>query len=271
MSKLILSIDLGGTKLSFSLSELDGKHLIYEKQNTESKFLSQLKQIYIELEKNWNRKIDVVSIGVPGPVTNGVLGPCAPLLNSKPISFIECFPNLETLFIRNDMYMATYAELKEGFGKKYNNFILVSISTGIGVGIVINNNLLNIRSEMGHQIISEAGDEIRTCVNHNNCWASYCSGSALGKNLTDNQYKKLKKFNTLAFSNLVAAYDPEIIVLMGGVALNLFEKMIPKSEDLSNYIMIDKPPIISPTFLSEKIGVIGASLFAQDSLNLSNV
>ena len=266
ISKLILSIDLGGTKLSYSLSEMDGTQLIYEKQNTDVKFLSQLKQIYVELEKNWNRKIDVVSIGVPGPVTNGILEPCAPLLNSKPISFSKCFPNLETLFIRNDMYMATYAELKEGFGKKHNNFILVSISTGIGVGVVINNNLLNIRSEMGHQIILESGDEVRTCINHNNCWASYCSGSAIEKNLKADHYKKLKHFNILAFSNLVAAYDPEIIVLMGGVALNQFEKMIPKSEELSNYIMIEKPPIISPTFLTEKIGVIGANLFARDNL-----
>ena len=84
--------------------------------------------------------------------------------------------------------------------------------------------------------------------------------------MQSNQYKKLRKINTLAFSNLVAAYDPEIIVLMGGVAVNLFDEMIPKSEELSEYIMIDKPPIISTTLLGEDIGVLGARLFAEDNL-----
>ena len=126
-TEVILSIDLGGTKIAYSLSEINGKPLVYEKKTTEIDFLSQLRNIYITSEENYNKKIDVVSIGVPGPVTNGILGPCAPLLNTKPISFIECFPNLKKLFVKNDMYMATYAELKEGFGETYNNFILVSI------------------------------------------------------------------------------------------------------------------------------------------------
>ena len=266
ISKVILSIDLGGTKLAYSLSDKNGRRLVYEKQNTQTDFLLQLKQIYLQLEKKLNLKINVVSIGVPGPVTKGFLEPCAPLLNKKPISFLECFPNLETLFIKNDLYMATYAELKEGFGKRHKNFILVSISTGIGIGVVIDNKLLDIRSEMGHQIFLDTDNEIRTCVNHHNCWASFCSGPALVKNLKSDQYQKLRKFNTLAFSNLVAAYDPEIIVLMGGVALNLYHKVIPKSEELSDYIMINEPPIITKTHLSEQIGVIGARLFALDNL-----
>ena len=65
------------------------------------------------------------------------------------------FSKSKKLFVKNDMYMATYAELKEGFGETCTNFILVSISTGIGLGVVINNNLLDIRAEMGHQIFIE--------------------------------------------------------------------------------------------------------------------
>ena len=95
-TEVILSIDLGGTKIAYCLSETNGKPLICEKKATEIDFLSQLRNIYVTLEENYDKKIDVVSIGVPGPVTNGILGPCALLMNTKPISFIECFPNLKS-------------------------------------------------------------------------------------------------------------------------------------------------------------------------------
>ena len=263
MHSCVLGIDLGGTKLSAKLMSQDGSELEFKSFPTDSDFLLQLHTLYAEYRNRWG-KISVVSLGVPGPVSEGIMGVSFPLNTKAPTNFCDCFPGVDELIVKNDLYMATYAELKFGIGTRQRNFVLVSVSTGIGVGVVINGEILNARTEMGHQVLFFADQDIKQCSNHSGCWASVCSGKAIESSEVTLDFDQIKQVNRLALANLVAAYDPQAIVLMGGVATNLFDKVIPSKEGLSGLVIHSPLPEILLTQLGSEIGVIGALKLAHD-------
>ena len=60
-------------------------------------------------------------MGVPGAVSEGITGVSFPLNTKGPIDFDDCFPGVDELMVRNDLYTATHAELKFGVGKRQRN------------------------------------------------------------------------------------------------------------------------------------------------------
>ncbi len=267
MCSYVLGIDLGGTKMSAKLISQDGLELDFKSIPTESDFLLQLHTLHAEYSNRWGR-ISVVSLGVPGPVSDGIMGVSFPLNTKVPTNFDDCFPGVDELIVQNDLYMATYAELKFGIGKRQRNFVLVSLSTGIGVGVVINGAILNARTEMGHQVLFLPDQDRRQCSNHSGCWASVCSGKAIESSETGVDFDQIKQINRLALANLVAAYDPGAIVLMGGVATNLFDEVVPSIDDLHGLVIHSPAPEILLTQLGSAIGVIGALELAYDKLRI---
>ncbi len=258
----ILGIDLGGTKLAYKL--VSGEELLANAEvTTNVDFEKQLITIYESLQQQFG-PIGVVSLGVPGPVSNGVMGPSFPLKTKNNIDFNEFFSDTSTVIIRNDIHMATYAELIKGDGKNYQNFCLISLSTGIGVGAVINGRVLDVRCELGHQIIMNGKDDNWNCLGHQNCWASVCSGTAIKSHgFSSKDYPFLKQVNTIAFANIVCAYDPQVIFVMGGVGTNLFSEIIPKAKDIACKVNLMPTPQIRPSSFTNEIGVLGAIALAD--------
>lgn len=260
--KLILGIDLGGTKLAYKL--VSGIEVLASTElKTHVNFKKQLNTVYESLQTAFG-PVDIVSIGVPGPVANGIMGPSFPLSTQKNIDFEEIFPNCSKLIVRNDMQMAAYAELINGDGKNYRNFCLVSLSTGIGVAVVVNANVLDIRCEFGHQIIMNDSENNWSCLGHQNCWASVCSGTAIKQHgLSSKHYPFIKQVNAIAFANIVCAYDPQVIFVMGGVGTNLFSEIVPKKNDIADKTNLRPVPLIKMSSFSQEIGVTGAIALAN--------
>lgn len=266
--KLALAVDLGGSKLAFQLSSADSV-LAYATEPTSNFFEKQLTQLYDSLLCEFGQ-IDVVSLGVPGPVHNGIMGPSFPLKTTSPIDFSPLFLGANKVLIRNDMQMAALAELSLGDGQHYNNFCLVSLSTGIGVGVVINKNVINFRGEMGHHIILHSHETKWQCLNHQNCWASVCSGSAIKANaFEERDYGFIREVNTIAFVNLICAYDPEVIFVMGGVARGLFDRVIPTKVEIEKKMDLISLPDVRLSSLSGEIGVIGAAILARSDQGIT--
>jgi predicted NBD/HSP70 family sugar kinase len=261
----ILAIDLGGSKLAFCVSH--NGDVVYEGlQATNKDFSSQLRSIYEEVIYRFG-KVAVVAIGVPGPVVGDTMGPSAPLKLSYPHSFSDCFPDVEELIVKNDLHMALLAEIREGHGLTFQNFVLVSISTGIGVAVAIDRLPLEIRTEMGHQKLGLTAAFNRPCINHSGCWASMCSGRALEESGDTTDISVIQEINVHAFANLAAAYDPSAIVVMGGVGLNRFNDLIPSTEAVSHHVLNHPGPKILCSELGDRIGVKGAMQAAKTCLN----
>lgn len=131
-----------------------------------------------------------VGIGCPGIIDskNGVVVFAANLkFNNVPLaSMVEEQVNLPVR-MTNDANAAALGEAKFGAGKIYRNSVLVTLGTGVGGGIVIDDVLFegfrSAGAEIGHMIIVKDGLPC-TCGN-NGCFEAYSSASALIKKTAD--------------------------------------------------------------------------------------
>ncbi len=128
--------------------------------------------------------IDAMGIGTPGAV-NAETGVVA---YSNNLGFYDV--NLAALmkermgkdfYIENDANAAAYGEYIAGAGRGTNNFLAITLGTGVGGGIIIDGKIYSgsngAGGELGHTIIS-LGGECCSCGRHG-CWEAYASATAL--------------------------------------------------------------------------------------------
>ncbi len=271
---MILAIDLGGTKLGYGVFTSSGKILETDTFPTDSDFIHQLNQLLARICQK-HPLVSLVSLGVPGPVTARVMEGSKPLNCLASIDFTKAL-NVGPLplIVCNDLHMAAHYELHCGVGKHLTQFCLVSLSTGIGVAVVNNGVILQGRTEMGHQILLPGLQPPRNCTNHQNCWVSLASGAAIverfgteadqtteqiiGKVLKPGQIAHLRAVNAQAFGNLISAYDPQAIVIMGSMGLHQFEVLIPNSSEIEAFTINRPIPPFIRCAAAGNAGILGA-------------
>lgn len=286
---IIECYDIGGTKIKAALIKEGKPFQILKELNfkTETKDVSRLeKQIQeISQELRADEKIDAVSIAVPGPVTNNNILCAPPLQINKKFKIGTKFK--EKVFIENDLNMAVLGELYFGEGQKTDNFYLLTLSTGIGAGIVLNKNpILGSAGEFGHNVIETDPVLANKCLCGNyGCWVAQAAGYGIGKTLEregmnlspkeffNNQeirFKSLlnqfRNYNAHGLGNMINALPVESIIVMGSLGLKQFSKIIPDKEQISRYT-INKIPKIKKTKLKDRIGIIGAFAYVLDSIS----
>lgn len=162
---MYLGIDLGGTNLKSGIVD-EGGNLIEQSSiptyadKGPDEVISNLKNIIL-LAKNNFPELKSIGLGVPGIVTDdGVvrISPNLPKWIDLPLKAL--LQNIITIpiAIDNDANTAAIAELELGAGKELNNFIYITLGTGVGGSIIINRNIFRGDSggagEIGHTIIN---------------------------------------------------------------------------------------------------------------------
>ena len=135
-----------------------------------------------------------IGVGAPGMVNydQGYILSAPNLLweNIKLKDIIEDEFNIPTL-VDNEANAGAIGEKWFGFGKKISELVYVSAGTGIGAGIVINNELYRgargLAGEIGHMTVDVHGIKC-TCGNIG-CWEEYASEKALLRYLKENATK----------------------------------------------------------------------------------
>lgn len=169
MEKLLCGVDLGGTKLAVVLTDEQGtirdKLVVYDHTTKTDAgialYISDLiKQL---LSSNRLKETDLYGIGVsfPGHIRyrDGVTITTSNLKGFKNFPLKQAIEeHFQTrVLVDNDANAQTYAEFRYGAGRGYESMIFVTISSGIGGGIVINNRLYRgmtgTAGEFGHMII----------------------------------------------------------------------------------------------------------------------
>ena len=82
-----------------------------------------------------------------------------------------------TVIMENDANAAAYGERVAGAGRDFKDFIMLTLGTGIGGGIVIGGRLLEVAAEIGHSTINMTGPQCG-CGN-SGCLESYASATAI--------------------------------------------------------------------------------------------
>ncbi len=294
---MILAIDLGGTKLQAALfhdREIVWSSTVKTAAGNVESLLDQLQTVIAQAQAQLpgmehGAAIRALSIGVPGPVANNLMLGSAPLGTQETIDFSQKLRTMNTLgevpvIVKNDLQMAGYSELFRGYGRDYANFCLVSLSTGIGVAPVMQGRLLEGKLELGHQVLRPDLAPPLVCTNHTNCWVALASGSGIAARfgtagaatteeifssvLTQADIDQLRRYNAQGFGNIVSAYDPEVIVIMGSLGLHQFDKIIPSEAELSGFTTNRPLPLFVKTRHSDDIGIWGAYFVAQETLRM---
>ena len=189
--KYIFGVDLGGTTVKMGLFNESGEvlekwEIVTVKDNNGAQILPDIAaSINAKVsEKNIN-KDDVigVGIGVPGPIDdNGnIFG--APNLGWGTFNVSETLSNLTGFKVKtgNDANVAALGEMWMGGGKGYKSIVMVTLGTGVGGGVIIDEKIVagakGAGGEIGHILVNP--HETETCgCGKKGCLEQY--GSATG-------------------------------------------------------------------------------------------
>jgi glucokinase len=192
---LILGVDLGGTKILTAVTNSQGKILSRDhsitpaKKGREAVIQSILESAQHALEQAdvAISKLTAIGIGAPGlsnPET-GILFTSPHLPGWRDVHLRDIMQERlgKKTFVINDANAAALGEFYFGAARGVRNFIYITLSTGIGGGIVIDGKIysgaIGVAGEVGHMTIDDEGP-ICTCGNRG-CWEMLASGTALAR------------------------------------------------------------------------------------------
>ena len=268
----VIAVDLGGTNLRVSLVS-NNKIIKYIKNRTPKHRIELIGLLFKNIEHLMDKDITGIGVASAGPLKDGIIKnpPNLPLKNYNLKAALEKRFK-KRVEICNDAHSVALAELHFGVRKK--NFIVLTLGTGVGGGIIINGKLYEgqgFGGEMGH-IILDNGKDFESLVG----WKSTkeLTKKAFGKELLISDLIKMKDkkskeiLNKLAvylgqgIGSLINVFDPEIVVLAGGVreAGSVFLNMIKKQA--RKYSVLPKKTPIQWTKLDHP-GTLGASLLIK--------
>ena len=194
MKKYAFGVDIGGTTIKIGLFETSGN--LIEKweiptrtQENGTYILNDIAEaIAAKLaEKNISEKdIEGIGVGVPGPVgDDGTVYKCVNLGWSVFNVAIEL--ERKTGFkvkVGNDANVAALGEMWQGGGKGYKNLVMVTLGTGVGGGVIINEKIIpgsdGAAGEIGHLSVKERETETCGCGNHG-CLEQYASATGIAR------------------------------------------------------------------------------------------
>lgn len=192
--KYVVGVDLGGTKISCALSDLNGKIISQYTlptlaQEGDTAVLTRINEaidkVIVDSKVN-NDEIRAIGIGSPGPLDSKkgmiISTPNLPFKNFKLVEPIKNKFGIDT-YLDNDANAAAIGEYVFGAGKGTENMVFVTVSTGVGGGAIINGKIYrgntNNALEIGHTTLVEDGPRCN-CGNYG-CTEALASGTAIAK------------------------------------------------------------------------------------------
>jgi glucokinase-like ROK family protein len=298
----LVGVDLGVDYIYVVLTNLNAK-ILWEKRvsfktnkTAQDSIVEQMVQLIeeaINYAEDTPHGVMGIGIGVPG-IVNTEKGTIliAPNLYWDNVSFTsilkEHFPDYY-LTVENDAKLAALGEKWFGAGRKYSNLVYITASTGIGAGIILNDQLYSgiegLAGEIGHNTIEVNGFKC-SCGNYG-CWEMYASEKYIRYRLEAvNRSAELENFSidhlcTLAnqgdkeiqeilfevgtylgvgIVNIINSYNPEAVII--GSALGRAGEWVldPAKKVVHDRLLIKNSnyPFITNSELDEKSCVIGA-------------
>ncbi|MBI2419768.1 MAG: ROK family protein [Ignavibacteriales bacterium] len=262
---VVLGIDIGGTNTEFGFVDKDGKCVLEgsittNAQEPAERLFERLFAKVTEMELQAGDGLQLVGIGIGAPNANYYKGTVEqpPNLNwgiVDVINIVRGYRNLPAA-ITNDANAAAIGEMQFGAARGMKNFIVITLGTGLGSGIVVNGSVVyghdGFAGEIGHVIVVPGGRECG--CGRNGCLEAYASASGIRRTVfellcDDNDASLLRDipFNQLTakdiydaamqddaialkafeftgeilgetLANSVAYLSPEAIILFGGLA-----------------------------------------------------
>ncbi len=238
MKDVVIGIDIGGTFTKFGIVDRDGNCLKENFTSTDkyTEFEVYLEHLHTEIEElisPFKNQIDIKGVGIGAPNGNYYNGTIeyAPNLNWKGIvnfvdSFKKYFPGLPVR-LTNDANAAAIGEMIYGGAKGIDNFIVITLGTGLGSGIVVNGNVVyghdGYAGELGHMNVKHRG---RQCgCGNRGCLETYVSATGIKRTVFKLLAERIDKseLRDISYNDLTAKMIAEAAKKGDKIALQAFE------------------------------------------------
>lgn len=251
--KVIGAVDIGGTKIAAGAVTEYGAIISRLECATAPEMgfvlaVERIKGMLHEIVRGVGAEFEGIGIACPGPVDpfTGVIGDVGTLPGWQGGNLVAEFePSFGIrVAVENDADAAALAEASQIGAKESGCLIYITVSTGIGGGIILSGELYRgvdgAHPEVGHQIIDPSGP-LCYCKARG-CWESLASGSAMASWMREHQPTASEQsaagicaraqqgdqlalqavaregyYLGLGLANLITLFSPRMIVLGGGV------------------------------------------------------
>jgi glucokinase len=176
MKKVAIGIDIGGTNTAIGVVDDLGNVMVKENIPTPAhgdadQYVNDLSQAIRQLihsVKLLNETIEILGIGIGAPNANyytGSIEPAANLSFKSTVYLVKLlknkFPEMKAIAMTNDANAAAIGEMIYGGAKGMKNFVMITLGTGVGSGIVVNGDLVygsdGFAGECGHTTLIPEG------------------------------------------------------------------------------------------------------------------
>ena len=310
---MIVAIDIGGTHMrAASYSQDDVKPIKYQRIRTLASEPGGFERLIGVIEEVWphGETVSAIGIGSPGPLdphTGFLLAPP----NNPQFHNFSLTPKLEEhfgvkAFLDNDANLAGLAEYRFGAGKGHHHVLYLTVSTGVGGGVIIDDRLVQghhgLAAELGHIIVDPNGP-LCSCGFAGHLEA-YSSGPAIaryvlgeleegvksimkrdinlsakeiaeaayqGDELAIKAFQRAGEYLGIGVATMLHSFNPSIVIFGGGVSQvgNLLFDSFHKSlkERVFHTRYLDGL-VIARAQLGDNAGLLGARALAEMKLDL---
>ena len=307
----IVAVDIGGTHMraaSYATEKL--KPISQRRIETLANEPGGFNRLLNLIQDIWpkDESVDAIGVASPGPLNPYTGYLLAPPNNPEWHNF-PLAPNLTTHFrvpayLDNDANLAGFAEYRFGAGKGHHDVLYITVSTGIGAGVIIRDKLLQgyhgLAAELGHSIIDPDGP-LCSC-GYNGHLESFSSGLAIvryvlgeleagarsslkreaglnardiaeaakqGDALAISAYQRAGEYLGIGVASFLHVFDPSIIIFGGGVSQVgplLFDSFHASLKKHVFHPRYFEDLVITTAALGDDAGLLGALALAQMKL-----
>lgn len=322
--KTAIGMDIGGTNTKIVLASETGDVLISkqiptpassseDKQRIEDLLMKSLQEMLSDESTKTRLSasggLSGIGIGVAGLIdrkSGTVLqSPNIGALNG--VRLKEKFENQFSLpvVLENDANMYAYGEKWVGVGKDFDNFVLLTLGTGLGGGLIYNGDVYEGPVEIGHMTIVPSG-RYCTCGSYG-CLESYASGRAVvdratsllekgtdsmltkccdgnfykitpqvvyetaleGDSLSREVFREAGQFLGIAIANLINIFSLDVVIIGGGLigAWDLFIHELKTEVSRRAFKPLSANIAVIKSALTKDAGSIGAAGFLLKKLS----
>ncbi len=299
--KYVVGVDIGGTNIRTALIGLDGVIVSKAKNSTGKDPLAVLNKHLDTIYAPHAKEVCGIGMAVAGLIDreNGVVmkSPNIPKLNGVNLKAEINKRYKVCVAVENDANAAACGEKFAGAGKDIGNFVMLTLGTGIGGGVIVENRLLPVAAEVGHMSINADGPQC-PCGNVG-CLELYASATAIiggavaemekGKSsilkdsyngnfykiTAEDIYKAALEGDSLAravlrdggkslgvgIASIINIFSPDAVILTGGLigAWNIYiEAAITEASKRALKELYNNVNII-PSSLGDDAGIVGAA------------
>lgn len=284
---ICVGIDLGGSKIRAAAADTAGTIIAESTEPTDHNggrsVLDQIGRIVEQLQKTAGQALGCVAIGSPGVMDSQ--GRFQLSFNIDQLSDLHLADELRfrlgaAVVVENDVNMAALGELWQGLGRGHRDFAILSVGTGLGMGLVLNGRLYKgargfagevaylplggnpqdpasrrvgtLESVVGtYGILNRFHARGGSATDVADVFAQAGSGD-LGAARVVRDSAELLAASILAICSVV---DPELVIMTGGIGSDpmLIELMRAEFDRISPH-----PVAIERSQLGERAGVVGA-------------